>query len=113
MSSPRPFKVSVTDELLSKTREKLASARFPDELEDIGWQDGTPTSEIRRLTKFWLNSYDWKTEEAKINAELPQFKLDVPVTDWDQIELHFVHKKSSRPDAIPLLFIHGCNHPLH
>jgi len=43
--------------------------------------------------------------------ELPQFKLKIPVTDWGQIDIHFVHKRSSRQDAIPLLFIHGCSTP--
>jgi len=44
-----------------------------------------------------------------INDELPQFKLEVPVTGWDSVDLHFVHKRSSRLDAIPLIFIHGCD----
>jgi hypothetical protein len=108
MSTPEPFEIHVSDELLRVTRAKLESARFPDELQDVGWEDGTPTSEIRKLRDFWLHSYDWREEEKKINAEMPQFKLKVPVTDWGQIELHFVHKRSSRADAMPLLFTHGC-----
>jgi len=106
--APNPFKLNVADELLRDTRTKLENARFPDELQNAGWEDGTPTTEIRKLRDFWLNSYDWKTEEKKINAEMPQFKLDVPVAGWGEIELHFVHKRSDRSDAIPLLFIHGC-----
>lgn len=108
MASPEAFKIHVSDELLSTTQAKLANARFPDELENIGWEDGTPAAEISRLRDFWLDSYDWRAEEAKINSELPQFKLKVPVTGWDHVELHFVHKRSARQDAIPLLFIHGC-----
>ena len=108
--SGEPFQINVSDELLQATRAKLAGARFPDELEDIGWEDGTPTAEIRKLRDFWLDSYDWRAEEAKINSELPQFKLNVPVTGWDTVDLHFVHKQSPRNDAVPLLFIHGCNH---
>ena len=96
--------------MLQQTRKKLENARFPDDLPNTGWEDGTPTSEIRKLRDFWLNSYDWKTEEEKINAEMPQFKLEVPVTGWGEIELHFAHKRSGRSDAIPLLFIHGCIH---
>ena len=108
MVTAEAFQIHVSDELLRATRTKLENARFPDELENIGWEDGTPLAEIRKLRDFWLNSYDWRAEEAKINSELPQFKLKVTVTGWDHVELHFVHKRSSRPDAIPLLFIHGC-----
>jgi len=107
---PSPFELNVPDELLRETRTKLENARFPDELENAGWEDGTSTTEIRRLRDFWLNSYDWKAEEKKINAEMAQFKLNVPVAGWGEIGLHFVHKRSDRSDAIPLLFIHGCGH---
>jgi len=105
---PEPFQLNVSDELLRITRTKLEAARFPDELSDVGWEDGTPTTEVKKVTDFWLTSYDWKVEEKRINAEMPQFKLKIPVTDWGQIDLHFVHKRSGRQDAIPLLFIHGC-----
>jgi hypothetical protein len=111
MAAAEAFQIHVSEELLDATRTKLADARFPDELENIGWEDGTPSAEIRKLRDFWLNSYDWRAEEVKINSELPQFKLNVPVTGWDLIELHFVHKRSARQDAVPLLFIHGCKEP--
>jgi hypothetical protein len=108
INAPEPFEIKVNDELLRLTRTKLESARFPDDLQDAGWEDGTPSSEIQKLRDFWLHSYDWREEERKINVELPQFKLNVPVTDWGHVELHFVHKRSSQVDAIPLLFTHGC-----
>jgi hypothetical protein len=108
--APKPFELNVADELLRETRTKLVNSRFPDDLENAGWEDGTPTTEIRKLRDFWLNAYDWKTEEKKINAEMPQFKMGVPVAGWGEIEIHFVHKRSGRSDAIPLLFIHGCGH---
>ena len=108
--TPRPFQLNVADDLLQQTRKKLENARFPDVLQNAGWEDGTPTAEIRKLRDFWLNSYNWKTEELRINNEMPQFKLEVPVTGWGEIELHFAHKRSNRSDAIPLLFIHGCIH---
>jgi hypothetical protein len=109
--APRLFKLSVSDELLNQTKKKLESARFPDDIAD-GWEDGTPSSEVRRLRDFWLNSYDWRSEETRINNELPQYKQAVNVTDWGSLDLHFVHKRSSRTGALPLIFIHGCNSPL-
>jgi len=107
---PKPFQLHVADELLGQTRTKLENARFPDGLQNSGWNEGTPTSEIRKLRDFWLSSYDWKTEEEKINSEMPQFKMEVPVVGWGDIELHFAHIRSERSDAIPLLFIHGCKY---
>jgi len=108
--APRPFKLHVSDELLNQTKKKLDSARFPDDIAD-GWEDGTPSSEVRRLRDYWLGSYDWRSEETRINEELPQYKQTIDVTDWGSLDLHFVHKKSNRPGALPLIFIHGCNLP--
>lgn len=68
--------------------------------------DGTPVSEVERLKNHWLNNYDWRTHEAKIN-ELPQFTMPFDMGEYGEMTVHFVHKKSSRPDAIPLIFSHG------
>ena len=39
---PEPFDINTSDELLYMTPAKLESAKFPHELSDMGWQDGTP-----------------------------------------------------------------------
>jgi hypothetical protein len=49
---PKPFEIKVSDDFLRETREKLEAARLPDELQNTGWEDGTPTSEIRKLRDF-------------------------------------------------------------
>jgi pimeloyl-ACP methyl ester carboxylesterase len=69
-------------------------------------KDGTPVAEIKRLVDHWLNKYDWRPYEAQLNT-LPQFTLPVQVEGFDILTVHFVHQRSSSPDAIPLLFIHG------
>ena len=40
-------------------------------------------------------------QERRLN-DLPQFKTQI-----DGLDLHFIHKKSSRADAVPLVFVHG------
>src|SRR5437868_4091167 len=69
--------------------------------------DGTPVSEIQRLRDHWLNTYSWRTHESSLNAELPQFTLPVQVDGFGTLTIHFVHKRSSRENAIPLIFVHG------
>ncbi|KAI4751079.1 alpha/beta-hydrolase, partial [Aureobasidium sp. EXF-8846] len=39
--------------------------------------------------------------------ELPNFKTNVNVDGFGDIELHFLHQQSPAPDAVPLLFVHG------
>lgn len=49
-----------------------------------------------------------RAHEAKLNASIPQFVTKVPVTDFGELNIHFVHSKSGKPGAVPLLFCHGC-----
>ena len=102
------FKIAVSDEHLSVLQQKLALTTLPDELEDAGWGYGVPLADIRRLVSRWKEGYDWRKHEAQLNAELPQFTRDIEVEGYGTLNIHYVHKKSEIVDAIPLLFVHGC-----
>ena len=45
--------------------------------------------------------YDWRAQEARLN-QYPQF-----TTEIDGQRIHFLHVRSDRPDAKPLLITHG------
>ena len=102
------FKIAVLDEDLSILQQKIALTTLPDELEDAGWDYGVPLADIRRLVSRWKEGYDWRKHEAQLNAELPQFTKDIEVEGHGTFNIHYVHKKSEVVDAIPLLFVHGC-----
>ncbi|KAF2812656.1 alpha/beta-hydrolase [Mytilinidion resinicola] len=106
MADITPFKVSIPQESLDRLHQKLALADFPDELDEAEWDYGAPLADIKRLTKHWLEKYDWRAEERKIN-ELPQFKTSVTIDRFGDLDLHFVHQKSPIKNAIPLIFVHG------
>lgn len=102
------FNISVSDKALDLLQKKLDLTVFPDELDDAGWQYGAPLADIQRLVSRWRDGYDWKKYEQKLNTELPQFTQDVEVEGFGSLNIHYVHKKSGVPGAIPLLFVHGC-----
>jgi hypothetical protein len=102
------FRIAIPDDQIDALRQKLRLTRFPDELENAGWEYGAPLADIRRLVERWQNGYDWKEHEAQINTELPQFTRDIEVAGHGTLNIHYVHKKSEVPDAIPLIFVHGC-----
>ncbi|KAH9209198.1 epoxide hydrolase [Leptodontidium sp. 2 PMI_412] len=107
MASIRPFKIDVPDASLAKLKQKLELTRFPEgEVEDAGWDYGAPLQVIKDLTKYWVEEYDWRAVEKKLNA-IPQFKIEIKVEGFDLIDIHFVHQKSDVKGAIPLLFLHG------
>ncbi|TFY66898.1 hypothetical protein EVG20_g4187 [Dentipellis fragilis] len=103
-----PFKIAILDDALALLHQKLAATRFPDELDDAGWEYGAPLSDVHRLGMYWKDGFDWRAQEARLNAELPMFTRDLDVEGHGTLNVHYVHKRSDVETAIPLLFVHGC-----
>lgn len=108
MTTEVPFKISIPDSKLDALHRKLALAEFPDELDGAGWNYGAPLADMKRLVARWKDGYNWRAEEAKLNEELPQFTRDIEVDRFGTLNIHYVHQKSQVANAIPLLFVHGC-----
>jgi pimeloyl-ACP methyl ester carboxylesterase len=106
-SEPEPYTISVAESAIEKLKRKLSDADFPDELDTPDqWPYGSPLSDIKRLAKHWETNFSWRKAESKIN-ELPNYRKKVQVDGFGAIDIHFVHKRSSNPNAVPLLFSHG------
>ena len=107
MASVTPFKLAMSNDRLDALHRKLELTEFPDELDDAGWDYGAPLADVKRLTAYWKNDFDWKKQEADIN-KLPQYQTQIKVDGYEPLNIHFIHQKSQNPKAIPLLFVHGC-----
>lgn len=104
-----PYKVSVPDSALTSLKSKLSASIFPAEVDfSDNWESGTPLSDVKRLAKYWHDGFDWRAQEKQINETLPQFMTKVDIDGFGELDMHFVHKKSSKAESIPLLFCHGC-----
>lgn len=108
--SPSPFKIQVPQSRLQNLQQRLDLALLPDELDGAEWNYGVPLADIKRLVEYWKDGYNWRTHEAEMNKILPQFAVDIEVEGHGKLNIHFVHKKSDNPRAIPLLFVHGCTY---
>lgn len=107
MSSIYPYTIAVPDNELEKLTQKLSAASLPDELDDASWGYGASLADIKRLTQYWKDGYDWRREESEIN-NLPNFSTAIEIGGFGSLDIHFVHQKSNVEKAIPLLFSHGC-----
>ena len=96
-----PFTIDVPDAVLDDLQRRLVRARFPDELDGAGWTHGTDLAYLRQLVEYWRDGYDWRAQERTLN-EFPQFTMDV-----DGLDVHFIHRRSPEPDALPIVLIHG------
>jgi pimeloyl-ACP methyl ester carboxylesterase len=100
-SDIHPFKMHVPDRVLTDLRHRLAETKWPDQLPGTTWEYGADIKKVRELADYWQNGYDWRAQEAKIN------RFDQFTTEIDGQQIYFIHQRSPRPDAIPLLLIHG------
>ncbi|KAK0108245.1 hypothetical protein ONS95_003063 [Cadophora gregata] len=109
MAEPNPFKISVSDDLLSFITQRVTTARLPPGIDlpaSEAWSHGVPEPVMSRLQQYWANKYDWRAVEARINSQLKMFTLPIN-HEGEELTMHFVHHRSSREGAIPLLFQHG------
>ncbi|KAL2395459.1 Epoxide hydrolase 1 [Exophiala dermatitidis] len=105
-SSVQPFQISIPDSEIRDLHERLAKARFPDELDSAEWDLGAPLADVQRLTKFWRDKFDWRRAETVLNR-LPHFTTTIQCEGYESLRIHFLHRKSGVKGAIPLLFVHG------
>jgi pimeloyl-ACP methyl ester carboxylesterase len=95
----RPFNVDVPDEALADLRRRIEATRWPDR--EVDPSQGVQLETIQALADYWANDYDWRRFEEGF-AALPHF-----VTEIDGIDIHFIHARSEREDALPLIVTHG------
>lgn len=96
-----PFEVSIAEDDLVDLRSRLARTRWIDGFPEVGWELGVSRGYLQDLCGYWATTFDWRAQEALLNA-YHQYIVDV-----DGQPIHFVHARSHRPDALPLLLIHG------
>jgi microsomal epoxide hydrolase len=100
-ASVEPFRIAVADEVLADLGERLDRVRWPNQVEGVGWTQGTELSYLQQLVAYWRDRFDWRAAEARLNA------FDQFVTEVDGQRIHFIHQRSPEPHAVPLLLVHG------
>ncbi|OKH72098.1 epoxide hydrolase [Mycobacterium sp. SWH-M3] len=97
----RPFRIAIPDADLDDLKQRLARTRWPEAECVDDWTQGIPLAYTRELADYWANSYDWRAREAALN------RFDHFTTEIDGLDIHFIHQRSTREDAFPLLITHG------
>ncbi|WP_259781065.1 epoxide hydrolase family protein [Aestuariispira ectoiniformans] len=107
-SEVQAFEARATDTDLDDLRTRLAAARLP-EAETVcraapgagRWEQGVPLADLIDVVNYWRTEYDWRSFEARLN-KIGQFRTTI-----DGLGIHFLHRRSTRQDAIPLIMTHG------
>lgn len=96
-----PFTIAIPQEDLDDLDHRLRRTRFPRDFGNDDWRYGYNGDYHRQLVEYWIEEYDWRDVERRMN-ELPQFKVDLM-----GVPLHFIHVKGKGPSPMPLLLHHG------
>lgn len=106
----QPLTVRINQQQLEDLKNRLRRTRWPEELpgaaaettDQVGmWPSGVPQDYLRGLVEQWAEDFDWRAQEELINS-FPNFSTEI-----EGQKIHFVHRRSSHPGAIPLLITHG------
>lgn len=97
----RPFQICIPDAAIEDLRARLRAARWPTTLDAGTWDDGASVVFMRRLLDHWLDRFDWRVEETRLNR-LPNRMVTI-----DGQDLHFLHRKGTGPSPMPLILTHG------
>ena len=93
------FEINFLDVEIQNVKTKVASFPWHEMPKDGGWSFGTNIDYMKSLADYWTKEYDWKSQEARLN-QFPNYKTKV-----DDLDIHFIIRKSSSPKAIPLILI--------
>jgi microsomal epoxide hydrolase len=94
------FTIAIADERLDAIRSKIEAYDWS-QLPDVGgWDAGVGVADLKRLVAYWLDDYDWRAVERRLNM-LPHFTVDI-----EGERIHVIHARGdgSKP---PLLLLHG------
>ena len=97
----KSFKVEIPKETLENIYSKVKNYKWHEMPDDGGWDYGTNLDYMKDFSKYWVEKYNWKKTEEKIN-KFNNFKSNI-----DGIDIHFIHEKGSGSNPKPLLLNHG------
>ena len=96
-----PFLPQFDQSQIDDLKARLAITRLPEAETVDDWEQGIPLDYVRELLTYWQSDYDWNRCTDLLN-QYPQFRAEI-----NGLPIHFLHVKSPRADARPLIMTHG------
>jgi len=96
-----PFEIKISKETLKDIYTKVDKYPWHEMPDDGGWNYGTNFDYMKEISKYWIDKFDWRKTEEKIN-KFQNFKSNI-----DGIDIHFIQEKGSGTNSKPLLLSHG------
>lgn len=100
-SQVEPFRIAIPQARLDDLKQRLRATSWPGDFGNTDGRYGVEQGWLQDMASYWAEDFDWRAQEAAMNA-FPQYRTTI-----DGVPIHFVHLRSGRPDAIPLILTHG------
>ncbi len=71
-----PFHLDVEPAALADLKLRLQRTRWPERETVPDWRQGVPLAAMQALCAYWLQDYDWRKCERKLNAA-GQFRTEI------------------------------------
>src|SRR5258708_28670724 len=102
----RHFEIHISQSRLDSVMKKVKAATLPPQMPpresaSSNWETGMDMKWLEDLRLFWINSYDWRTQEKLFNS-YSQFIANV-----DGLEIQFYYIKGEGKNPLPLVLTHG------
>ena len=81
---------------LDDLKRRLGAVNWPHDYANESWEYGTPTAYLRELCETWRDGFDWRAQEAAMNAH-DHYRVEI-----DGIPIHYVHARGKGANPVPL-----------
>jgi pimeloyl-ACP methyl ester carboxylesterase len=100
-TSLEPFVIAVPDEELAALAQRLKATRWASDPHNEDQLYGISTSYLKDLVDYWIDGFDWRAAERKLN-EFTHHHVNV-----DGVPVHFIREPGRGPAPIPIILSHG------
>ena len=97
--TPHPIYVSDAD--LADLHRRLVDTRWPDDFGNDDWYYGVNGTYLKNLVTYWIDGFDWRTNEAAINS-FANYRVVI-----DDVPIHYLKAPGNGPAPIPLILNGG------
>ncbi|KAJ0416905.1 Alpha/Beta hydrolase protein [Aspergillus carlsbadensis] len=107
--TPSPFTLHVPEQALTEFQQLLRLSPIGPKTwwnQDTTGKFGVSREWLTNAKETWLSTFNWRAHEVYINS-FPNFKVPIADPEAGVVDIHFAALFSKKPDAIPILFLHG------
>ena len=94
-------RIDIKEAQVLDLRDRLRNTRWPIAPEGKAWENGTSLAYLRDVVDYWLDSFDWRIQEERLNCHE---HIVAPINGRN---VHAVVMRSEQGERPPIVLAHG------